>query len=92
MQISIRRKAGALRSGSDSRVWHAVELGNESDGPSLCGQIPRIQWSDREGDAITCPRCRRIQNARQFVADTCPNLSELERERVAAKVMRSIPV
>jgi hypothetical protein len=59
----ILQKAGGLRSGSDSRgnVWQAVPPENAYDGPAVCGQSPRISWSSwDDGEAVTCPKCRRV--------------------------------
>lgn len=57
------RKAGALRSGSDSRgsTIHLIEPGHYYGGPALCGQQPSIQWSDSLGSRIKeCPKCQRL--------------------------------
>jgi hypothetical protein len=54
-------KAGALRSGSDSRgsIFHAVPETNDYCGPALCGAKPAIQWGCRDGH-LTCRRCERL--------------------------------
>jgi hypothetical protein len=60
--IRILAKAGALRSGHDTRgsVFHAVPKMYAYCGPALCGSEPAIQWGSREGKNITCPRCKRL--------------------------------
>jgi hypothetical protein len=61
MDYRILSKAGALRSGSDSRgsIFHAVPETNDYCGPALCGAKPTIQWGSRDGH-LTCRRCERL--------------------------------
>jgi len=50
-----------LSEGDEGVIWHAVErLRAIHSGPALCGFRPFRDWSEQEGDAITCPRCLRI--------------------------------
>ena len=62
MSHDIRMKAGPLRNGAErghGSVWHAIEGQFYDNAPALCGQRPRIMWSDWQPNdrKVTCPRC-----------------------------------
>lgn len=63
-KLNILCRAGGLRNGYEhdrGSIWHAVSDESAASGAgAVCGVQPAIQWSTREGDYVTCPRCRKI--------------------------------
>lgn len=61
-------KAGKLSNGFErdkGKVIHLVEvpsLGSAYLQKALCGAQPSIQWSEREGQPATCPKCLKRLN------------------------------
>lgn len=63
-EFTPRMKAGPLRNGAErghGRIWHAVEGDPYSGRAAICGEQPRIMWSDWQppNATVTCPRCLR---------------------------------
>jgi hypothetical protein len=53
-------KVGKLSNGYErdkQTVTHAVEDSNSYAGKALCGTRPKIAWSERLDQAVTCPKC-----------------------------------
>lgn len=81
-------KAGPLRNGAErgkGTIWHAVPSENAK---ALCGAAPAIMWSTYEGDAVTCPRCRRALEREPELRDFEPTAEDWADAREQYEAMK----